>query len=170
MSTIFHTVTAKQNVAVLDIGFGTGTLTAKLYESGCEIWGQDFSQKMIDSATSKMPNARLFQGDFSQGLAEPLSRKSYDFVIATYSLHHLDADNQIKSIQSLLGLLKQDGKLLIGDIAFFDMQDLEQCRKSAGEEWDDEENYFVYSELKKYFPNMKFEKVSHCAGVLSLLR
>lgn len=27
---------------VLDIGFGTGVLTASLYQQGCHIWGQDF--------------------------------------------------------------------------------------------------------------------------------
>lgn len=30
---------------VLDIGFGTGVLTASLYQQGCHIWGQDFSEK-----------------------------------------------------------------------------------------------------------------------------
>ena len=43
---IYRTVTEKPNASVLDIGFGTGTLTAKLYEHGCTIYGQDFSPRM----------------------------------------------------------------------------------------------------------------------------
>lgn len=47
----------------LDIGFGTGTLTTKLYEQGCSIYGQDFSSRMIELSSEKMPNAHLYQGD-----------------------------------------------------------------------------------------------------------
>ena len=28
---------------VLDLGFGTGTLTERLYRAGCQVFGQDFS-------------------------------------------------------------------------------------------------------------------------------
>ena len=170
LARIYQVVMAKNNAKILDIGFGTATLTTKLYEQGCEVWGQDFSQRMLELARSKMPNAHLYQGDFSQGLVEALLQNSYDFIIATYSLHHLNDDNKIRFIQSLLDLLKNDGIILIGDVAFSNRQDLEQCRETAGEEWDDEEIYFVIDELQKVFPTLKFEQISHCAGVLSLSR
>ena len=170
LARIYQLVMAKEKAKVLDIGFGTATLTKRLYEQGCEIWGQDFSSKMMEIASAKMPNAHLFQADFSQGLAEPLLRNSYDFVIATYSLHHLTDDAKIRMIRTMHGLLKEGGAILIGDVAFSDRQDLEKCREQAGEEWDDEEIYFVFDELRKSFPTMQFEQISHCAGVLSLLR
>lgn len=170
LAKIYRVVMTKNNAKVLDIGFGTGTLTKKLYEQGCEVWGQDFSRRMLELASSKMPTAHLFQGDFSQGLAEPILHNSYDFIIATYSLHHLTDDDKIRFIGNLIGLLKEGGVILIGDVAFANRLCLEQCRTIAGEEWDDEEIYFVYDELRKSFPAIKFEQVSHCAGVLSLLR
>ena len=170
LARIYQLVMAKEKAKVLDIGFGTATLTKRLYEQGCEIWGQDFSSKMMEIASAKMPNAHLFQADFSQGLAEPLLRNSYDFVIATYSLHHLTDDAKIRMIRTMNGLLKEGGAILIGDVAFSDRQDLEKCREQAGEEWDDEEIYFVFDELRKSFPTMQFDQISHCAGVLSLLR
>ena len=170
LARIYRLVMAKENAKVLDIGFGTGTLTKKLYEQGCEIWGQDFSGRMIELAGAKMPNAHLFQGDFSQGLAEPLLRHSFDFIVATYSLHHLTDDSKIRLIQAMTELLNEAGAILIGDVAFANRSDLERCREKAGEEWDDEEIYFVFDELRKAFPTMKFEQISYCAGVLSLLR
>ena len=170
LARIYQLVMARENDKVLDIGFGTGTLTKRLYEQGCEIWGQDFSGRMMELARAKMPNAHLFQADFSQGLAEPLSRNSYDFIIATYSLHHLTDDNKISLIQTAADLLNEGGAILIGDVAFANRQDLEQCREKAGEEWDDEEFYFVFDELRKSFPTMHFEQISYCAGVLSLSR
>ena len=55
LGTIYQTVMEKPNAVVLDVGFGTGTLTAKLYENGCTIYGQDFSARMIELASEKLP-------------------------------------------------------------------------------------------------------------------
>ena len=64
LNKIYSSVLAQSGKVVLDIGFGTGTLTSKLYENGCDIYGQDFSNRMIELAYEKMPNAKLFQGVF----------------------------------------------------------------------------------------------------------
>lgn len=165
---IFQTVMERQNPTVLDIGFGTGTLTAKLYEHGCVIYGQDFSPKMIELATRKMPNAFLCLGDFAQGLAKPLRRQSYDFIVATYALHHLTDEQKVAFLRTLQDRLKENGQILIGDVAFETREKLNQCRRLAGEEWDEEECYFVADELRGAFPNLSFMPVSCCAGILTL--
>ena len=95
---IYSTVMQTPGAAVLDIGFGTGTLTSRLYEQGCAIYGQDFSARMIELAAEKMPEAHLYQGDFSKGLAEPLRKQQYDFIIATYSLHHLTDEQKAEML------------------------------------------------------------------------
>jgi putative AdoMet-dependent methyltransferase len=64
--------------------------------------------------------------------------------------------------------LNPDGQILIGDVAFDNRSQLEQCRKDTGDEWDDDEIYFVVDELKKYLPTLGFTRISYCAGVLSL--
>ena len=168
LGTIYKTIMEKQNAVVLDIGFGTGTLTAKLYENGCSIYGQDFSARMIELAAQKMPKANLYQGDFSQGLVKELLRQNYDFIVATYSLHHLSDKQKITLLHTLRGCLNPGGQILIGDVAFKNRSQLEQCRKEAGDDWDDEEIYFVAEEIKKEFPTMTFTKISFCAGILAL--
>ena len=165
---IFGIIMQRPGAAVLDIGFGTGTLTAKLYEHGCKVYGQDFSARMIELAAQKMPEARLFQGDFAGGLAEPLLEQRYDFIVATYSLHHLSDEQKVSFLRMLQGLLSPGGQILIGDVAFESRSRLEQCRQENGGGWDDEEFYFVAEEMKKDFPAMTFKKISHCAGILSL--
>ena len=165
---IFRTVMQRENAAVLDIGFGTGTLTAKLYENGCRIYGQDFSQKMIEAASAKMPGAELYLHDFTEGLAEPLAQRSYDFIIATYSLHHLTDEQKIGFLRALSERLNPQGSILIGDVMFPTRRELEQCRRAAGESWDDEEVYFVVDELREHFPGLRYTQVSDCAGVLAL--
>lgn len=156
---IFATACAKMN-AVNKI---------KREESVCCL-KQDFSERMIGLARAKMPQAHLYQGDFSQGLAEAVLQNRYDFIVATYSLHHLKDEDKITMIGSLMNLLKEDGMILIGDVAFADRAGLARCQKEAGDEWDDEEIYFVFDEMQEVFPIMKFEQISDCAGLLSLTR
>ena len=165
---IYRTIMEKPGAAVLDVGFGTGTLTAKLYEHGCDVYGQDFSARMIELASAKMPGAHLYQGDFSRGLAEPLRQHSYDFIVATYSLHHLTDGQKIDFLRTLRERLKAGGRILIGDVAFETRDRLEQCMREAGDEWDDEEIYCVADELRKTFPGITFTPVSFCAGILTL--
>ena len=165
---IFRSVMEKGGKRVLDIGFGTGTLAAKLYENGCTVFGQDFSERMISIAREKMPDALLYCGDFSCGLVTELAGNSYDHIIATYSLHHLTDEAKIGFIRSLLPLLSKGGMLHIGDVAFETREKLEACRESVGDEWDDEEIYFVFDEMKRHFPEMDFEPVSFCAGILTI--
>ena len=168
LNTVFNRVLASSGKTILDIGFGTGTLSSKLYENGCFVFGQDFSEKMIEIAKEKMPNAKLYQGDFSKGLAKELTEEKYDAIIATYSLHHLTDEQKVGFIKSLLPLLNEGGCIYIGDVAFSNRRELENCRKIAGDQWDDEEIYFVFDEIKEHFPKMQFEPMSSCAGLLSL--
>ena len=168
LGTIYKSIMEKPNAVVLDIGFGTGTLTTKLYEKGCTIYGQDFSARMIELASEKMPNAHLYQGDFTQGLVEPLLAQNYDFIVATYSLHHLTDEQKVCFLHMLCDHLNPGGQVLIGDVAFENRSQLEQCRKDVGDEWDDDEIYFVVDELTREFPELGFRQISHCSGVLSI--
>ncbi len=170
LNRIYNAVLSGTGKSVLDIGFGTGTLTTKLYEQGCMIYGQDFSQRMIALAQAKMPQAKLYQGDFSVGLVDALKEQRYDAISATYSLHHLSDTEKVVFLKELLRLLNDDGVIYIGDVAFQTRAELEACRKQAGDEWDEDEIYFVYDELKAALPQLNYEQCSYCAGVLTLTK
>jgi methionine biosynthesis protein metW len=165
---IYDIVISKSNATVLDIGFGTGTLTQKLYQYGCDVYGQDFSSKMIELASNKMPNANLYQGDFTKGIVKQLKQRSYDFIVATYSIHHLKEDEKVKFLHELLTLLDKNGMILIGDVMFETQEQLEKCREELLDKWDDDEFYCVVSDLTKEFPNLQFERISFCSGIISL--
>ncbi|MFJ8462131.1 class I SAM-dependent methyltransferase [Lysinibacillus xylanilyticus] len=168
LNTIFNEVMYSPKSTVLDIGFGTGVLTAKLYDNGHMINGFDFSSKMIEIAKGKMPDANLMEWDISKGLPPALMDQTYDAIISTYALHHFTDDMKVQYITALLQQLTPTGKIFIGDIAFETREQLEKCRQDSISYWDDDEFYFIYEEigpLLKGLCQLEFHPISHCGGV-----
>ena len=123
---------------------------------------------MLSAARGKMPEAQLFLGDLSHGLAPELAGQDYDCIVATYSLHHLADGEKVRFLRELRAHLRPGGAILIGDVAFATRAELAACQAAAGESWDEEEVYFVADELREAFPRLRFEKLSPCAGLLTL--
>lgn len=171
INTIFNEIMQIKHAQVLDIGIGTATLSHRLYDYGHSIDGLDFSAKMIEIAQAKMPKANVMECDFSKGLPKEIKEKKYDFIVSTYALHHLNDDEKLMFIEELLPLLTDNGKILIGDIAFQSREKLQACRKESRTYWDDDEFYFVYDELVVSLQKVctcEFHPISHCAGILIL--
>jgi len=164
---IYRAVHAKDSANVLDIGFGTGTLTAWLYREGYRISGVDFSPVMTEIARGKMPAADLYCHDFSKGLPEELADSRFDFICSTYAMHHLSDAEKTDFIGELSDHLCDGGKILIGDVAFGTRAQLDACKARYAGIWDEDEVYFVYNELKRdlHAGKSEFIPISHCAGI-----
>lgn len=170
LGTIYRTVRDNDGRTILDIGFGTGVLTKKLYDDGCTVYGMDFSEKMIETAKRKMPEAVLVKHDFTQGFPECFKDRKFDYIISTYAIHHLEDSQKISFIEELMKHLNEGGQVLLGDVAFETRAELESCLEKSGDDWDEDEIYAVAQDLRPAFPDMKFEKISFCAGVFSFYR
>jgi putative AdoMet-dependent methyltransferase len=169
LNTIFNAVMQKKDSKVLDIGFGTGVLTNKLYENGHRIDGLDFSLKMISIAKSKMPKANLIEWDITNGLPPEILEKKYDSIVSTYTLHHLTDEEKISFIVKLLSLIEENGQIFIGDISFETREKLDICRQDNLSHWDSDEFYLVFDEIKSSLKNecnCEFHPISHCGGVI----
>lgn len=171
MNTIYGTIMNQAPVSVLDVGFGTAMLASKLYDGGNTITGLDFSAEMLKIASSKMPEAKLLQWDFTNGLPPVLNKRKFDFIVSTYALHHLTDEDKAVFIRKLPDILASDGAILIGDVCFHTIDDLLSCKKSCGDGWDDDEFYFVLSELRDRlspFCRIAFHKFSFCSGIIEI--
>ncbi|HIU75277.1 MAG TPA: class I SAM-dependent methyltransferase [Candidatus Pelethocola excrementipullorum] len=167
---IYQAVHSKERARVLDVGFGTGVLTKRLYDDGHEIYGVDFSEKMIEIAGEKMPEAKLVCSDFVKGLPRELEKIRFDFIITTYAIHHLTDREKVSFITQLLNCLEKGGVILIGDVAFKTREELMVCQEENRVRWDTDERYLVFDELNQSLPmsNMIYKKVSHCAGIVAI--
>lgn len=170
---IYNIVRENDYVNILDIGFGTGILTARLYDEGCNITGIDFSENMINIAKQKMPQATLLKWDFSLGLPDTIKNSKFDCIICTYAIHHLTDKEKVIFVKLLSSMLNEKGKILIGDISFEKRSELEKCKETYMEYWDEDEIYFIANEmgddLNSEFSS-KYMKMSHCAGVMVLVK
>ena len=153
---------------VLDLGFGTGMLLKRLYDRGVRVYGQDYAEKMLSIAQEKMPEGTFFRGDLREGIAGELRARRYDAITATYVLHHIPDEEKPAFLLGLLPLLRSGGTLYIGDVAFETKEDLARCREESGDEWDDEEAYFVEEETRAYLPALRYEFCSPCGALLTL--
>ncbi|MCP4539117.1 MAG: class I SAM-dependent methyltransferase [Chloroflexi bacterium] len=158
---------------VLDIGIGTGLLTETLYKAGIAITGVDFSTKMLDLARTRMPQGRFVQFDFNQGLPKELAGETFDFIVSSYAVHHIDDKQKVTFFRGLVQHLNDEGQVLIGDVAFETQRDMENVRaQSTG--WDNAEYYMIAEtmirELAKHQLRSEFVKTSSCSGVLVIQR
>lgn len=154
--------------SLLDLGCGSGEMTRMFYRKGFRVTGLDFSEKMLDMARKKMPEARFLRANFGEELPKEIQKEKYDLILMTYSLHHLQAEAQRKLVRELWKLLKEGGHLLIGDVAFESREDWEACRKRSGSLWDGEEVYPVWEEWRSIGKEHcgAFFPLSFCAGVM----
>jgi len=164
---IYHRIMQSKPAKILDIGIGTGTLCRKLYEQGNDITGIDFSEEMLNASRKNIPDAKLIQWDFTKGLPDDIGQ--FDFIISTYAIHHLTDTEKVTFIILLLSHLNDGGCIIIGDVGFESRELLEECRAACGDSWDEDESYFVVTELRErlgYVCELEFWRFSHCSGIL----
>lgn len=100
--------------SVLDIGVGTGLLSAKM-DTGADLYGIDISGKMMAKARDKGLRLRLSYGDF---LHVPFRDSSFDRIVSTFAFHHLRTEEKERGYHEMDRLLRPGGIIVIGDFMF----------------------------------------------------
>ncbi len=110
----------RQGMRVLEIGCGTGTLTALMAARGAQVSGIDSAPAMLAEAEKKVA---------AEGLAERVTLKymdaalvgerfppaSFDLVVSTLVFSELSSDEQRYVLEACASLLAPGGRLLIAD-------------------------------------------------------
>lgn len=98
---------------VLDVGCGSGRLTAALAERGVrEVWGLDPSPYLLQIASERAPRARFVQGAVEES---PFADRTFDAIGSCFLFHELPKDAAERGIAQLHRMLRPLGTLVIVD-------------------------------------------------------
>ena len=172
LSYVHSLIKESKETKILDVGVGTGLLTYELYKKDGQIYGIDFSEKMLELAKQKMPKGNFYCYDFKYGLPKELDGAKFDYIVSSYAIHHLNDEEKVNFILKLKGILKENGKIIIADISFKNHKDMLYCKSISGNKWDDDEIYIVADKIIKRLNEpgliVRYTQVSSCAGVLEI--
>jgi len=156
---------------VLDVGIGTGNLASRLAPTGCEVWGVDFSERMLAKAAEKLPDARLVKANLVDGWSDRLPER-FDRIVSAYVFHEFPDDVKVRVLAELSRHLREGGRIVIGDIAFPDEAARAVCREDWQQVWDEEEFYWTAASIRLRLEavglSITYRQVSFCGGVFDI--
>ncbi|GMQ98514.1 MAG: hypothetical protein BMS9Abin17_1029 [Acidimicrobiia bacterium] len=104
---------------ILDVGCGTGTGLERYLDAGCEVFGIDASQAMLDQAHNRLGD----RADLTLGNAAdmPYDDNTFDVVVASMFLHELPVETRDRVVSEIARVLAPDGKAVFIDFAASDL-------------------------------------------------
>ncbi len=163
----------RPGLVVVDMGTGTGELAKCLADKGCQVWGVDFSQKMLAEAEKKVPQGRWVQADLRHGWPSGLPDKIH-CVVSSYALHHFPLDEKVRLLALWSERVAAGSAVIVGDIAFRTVQQRAEARHRWREMWDVGEFYWSADEtlhvLEAVGLRGEYVQVSSCAGAFKIER
>lgn len=105
----------RPGVPALELGCGTGLFTKMFVGTGANITANDISPELIEIARTQNPGAKFICARFEDLPAT----ETFDAVIGSSVLHHLDLDAALAKCRQLL---RPDGKLAFAEPNFLNPQ------------------------------------------------
>lgn len=107
----------KEEFSVLDLGCGTGTISLLIKNQfpNSKVTGLDFSEKMLKTAEEKLrgyENVGFVLADYT----DYRFSHSYDVIVSSLTLHHLEYEQKEKLYPRLHDSLKEKGMFITADL------------------------------------------------------
>lgn len=136
---VVHRANVARGSRVLDIGCGTGNLTARCVAVGAQVLGVDPSGSMVERARAKPELAdAAFAVLGDPFLCIPCGDAEFDCVVSTYAFHHVPYDRHRHALTEMLRVLAPAGTVAIGDVMFGDPPEHEAAMREfpfLDDEW-----------------------------------
>ena len=174
----FERLKLKSEDVLLDVGTGTGD---KAIAAACichKVIGIDISKKSLERARAKaaqgnVDNVIFTYGSFEEPCVE-LNLATYGItkILAIYSLHHLPDLTKKQSLNTLVKLLHMTGRMVIGDIMFFENPDkhrdkFDEIHYDAGDTALPSKVEYLIECLKEIGANVHVEQIHPLVGIIT---
>jgi putative AdoMet-dependent methyltransferase len=171
LTTVLELASPTSGMSVLDLGTGTGNLAALFSARGCDVWGSDYSELMLDRARCKLPDARFVLHDLRATWPSQLDRR-FDRIVSAYAFHHFTLEEKVRLCREIVQhRLAPGGRLVIADLSFPNRTTMEAFAQSVPDLWEDE-LYWLADEALAGLEAVGIEtgylQVSPCASVYSM--
>ena len=149
---LFETFLGNHKSRVLEIGCGTGLFTKELAGTDNAIVAIDISERLIMKAKERVSSGNV---NFIVGNAYETGFKSgsFDFIVGSSSLHHLDVDSALKEFSRIL---KPGGRMMFTEPNMMNPQvalikNVPSLKRRAGDS-PDETAFFRWQMAKRASP------------------
>ena len=122
----------EQALRALDLGVGTGVFSQQFMERyvNSEMLAIDGASSMLDLARSRLREfshrVEWVVSDFRAIPTKLLMPDTFDVVISSYALHHLNAQEKLAVLRSIVRAIKPGGWILNADLVIADAPDIER--------------------------------------------
>jgi putative AdoMet-dependent methyltransferase len=168
----------RAGTAVLDLGTGTGELARRFLPMGAQVYGLDFSPRMLAAAQARFPQLRLVRadllGDWQAALQTAFERNRFGALVSGYAFHHFDLQTKLSLLVRLAAEhLEPGGRMVFGDIAFADASALAVAQQRWADLWEDEDYWIAdetLSACRAAGLQAAYQQISSCGGVFAIQR
>jgi tRNA (cmo5U34)-methyltransferase len=139
-SLVSHFRHDKQNIKLLEMGCGDGTLTEELLKTnkGMSATLLDGGEGMIQKAKERLKgyqNTAFIQATFQDLLDGKVKLETYDFIVSSMAIHHLEMDGKASLFRLIASRLKQGGHFVDVDVILPQSEELERWYFAIWKDW-----------------------------------
>ncbi len=173
----FEKLDLRHEDVLLDVGTGTGETAVHAARICRQVIGIDVSRKSLEQARLNAEREGLGNMIFAYGAFEDpcaeldLASHGITKILAVYSLHHLPDHMKRQSLLTLAKLLHRPGRIVIGDIMFFDhpekhREQFDEAGYDAGDTDFPSRAEFLSQCIERAGANVHIERIHPIVGVI----
>ncbi|MGO9014735.1 MAG: class I SAM-dependent methyltransferase [Dissulfurispiraceae bacterium] len=139
-SLVSHFRHGVQDIKLLELGSGDGALTEELLKTNNDVSATllDGGEGMIRQARERLKgyrNTTFIQATFQDLLGGKITLETYDFIVSSMAIHHLDMDEKASLFRLIASWLKPGGHFVDVDAILPPSEELEQWYFAIWKDW-----------------------------------
>jgi tRNA (cmo5U34)-methyltransferase len=139
-SLVSHFRHGERDIQLLELGCGDGALTEELLKTSTGVSATllDGGEGMLQKARERLkgyPNTTFIQVTFQDLLGGKIKLQTYDFIVSSMAIHHLEMDEKASLFRLIASCLKPGGRFVDIDVVLPPSEELEGWYFAIWKDW-----------------------------------